>query len=322
MPEIRACGFVLYARRPEGLRYLTLTNAKHGDIGLPKGHCKKKEDDLDCALRETLEETGLAVAPRRFFQRTSRYAVKKGEKVVHYFLASTEETGIELSKEHSEFRWLGLEQTLLHIRHDELREIVRDAGIYLKDPALRGGLAPAGAADLLVQHVGTDAPVVAHSAQVAAVARSLAAAWVGTDPAYVEACAWVHDIGRARTHDARHGLEGFRMLCELGFPGYAPPCISHYLKGSAPEARGLDEDFAIDLRFACDLDTFPVEERLIALADYLVAGPRRVRIEERHADLVARYGASEFIDTNRDIAEALKAEWEAHTGRDLYATVL
>ncbi|MHC4958036.1 MAG: NUDIX domain-containing protein [Planctomycetota bacterium] len=322
MPEIRACGFVLYFSGPDGLRYLILTNAKHGDVGLPKGRCKKKESDLECALRETEEETGLAVTPGPFFQRTSRYPVKKGEKTVHYFLASADKTDVQLSKEHSKYRWLSLEQARVAILHDELREIVQDAAVYLKDPVLRAGLAPTGAKELLVQHVGADAPVVAHSAEVAAIARTLSMSWADTDPLYVEACAWVHDIGRARTHDHRHGLAGFRMLCELGFPGYAPPCISHYLKGSAPESRGLDPEFTADLRAACDLDTFPVEERLIALADYLVAGSRRVPIEERHADLQARYGASPFIDTNRDIALALKAEWESHTGRDLYATAL
>ena len=73
---------------------------------------------------------------------------------------------------------------------------------------------------------------------------------------------------------------------------------------------------------ACDLETFPVEERLIAMVDMMAVGPKRGTMEERHADLVHRYGPSPFFDTGLARSLELKQEFEARTGTDLYALVL
>ena len=74
MDEI-ASGFVLF-RRGDPFRYLTLRNARHGDVGLPKGHVEPGEDLLAAALRETEEETGITdVKPNRWFRRTIRNAI-------------------------------------------------------------------------------------------------------------------------------------------------------------------------------------------------------------------------------------------------------
>ena len=152
-------------------------------------------------------------------------------------------------------------------------------------------------------------------------ARSLAEAWGGLDPEYVEAAAWLHDIGRARTHGVRHPIEGFRLVVEAGHPGYAPPCLSHYCKGQPPEGLGVEPALVEEMRAACDLDTFDTDEQLIALADFLAAGTERVPLEERHRDLVRRYGASAFFDRNLAICRVLKRDFESRTGRPLYPTV-
>ena len=67
---------------------------------------------------------------------------------------------------------------------------------------------------------------------------------------------------------------------------------------------------ADELWRACDLASFPVEEQLVALADFLAAKDERVTLERRHADVSARYGRSAFIDQSLEISRALKAGWE------------
>jgi putative nucleotidyltransferase with HDIG domain len=166
---------------------------------------------------------------------------------------------------------------------------------------------------MLVSRAGDKAQVVKHTAEVAAMARAIGEA--GGNPDYVEAAAWLHDIGRSVGNDDRHPLEGFRIVVAAGHPGYAPPCLSHYTKGEpdpeGPHYREMSE--------ACDLETFDAAEQAVALADALAAGPRRVTIEERYEDLARRYGPSPFLDRKREICRRMKADFEARTGTDLYA---
>lgn len=307
----RASGFVLF-RREAPFRYLTLRNARHGDIGLPKGHLERGEEALAAALRETAEETGITeVRPNRWFQRTIRYAAARGAKEVTYFAGETPARDVQLSREHDLAEWGDLDFTLARIRHESLRAVVRDAAIFLKDPILRRGLTPFQARDLLASRVAVN--VVAHTAEVAAMARIIGEG--SGNPDFVEAAAWLHDIGRSVTHDDGHPIEGFRLVVAAGHPGYAPPCLSHYTKGQAdPLGKRYGE-----MSEACDLETFDEAERAVALADALAAGPRRVTIEERYADLARRYGPSPFLERNLAISLRLKAEFEARTGRNLYA---
>lgn len=312
MAEIRAAGVVLHRKEPGGWLYLILRNAKHGGIGTPKGHLEPGEPERAGAARETLEETGIAVEPGAWFERRVRYPVKKGLKQVVYFVAETDEEEFTLSKEHDAGAWTGIVEALAEIRHENLRGVLRDAAVFLKDPALRGGLSPDAARALCEARL--EPAIVAHVAQVADMARALAD---GVDENYVEACAWLHDIGRAVDH-ARHPLAGFELLVAEGHAGYAPPCISHYSKGRPHADCG---PLADALWRACDLSTFPAEEQVVALADFLAAGDERVTLERRHADLCKRYGRSAFIDQSLAISRELKAAWEARTGRDLYATL-
>jgi bis(5'-nucleosidyl)-tetraphosphatase len=321
VPQIRAAGFVLYRKERNRHLYLTLRNARHGDVGLPKGKVSGAEESLATALRETEEETGLGpdrIAANRWFRRAVTYPLKGREKEVVYFLARTDAEEVLLSSEHEGCAWLDLDRTLEAVRHDNLRDVLRDAAVFSKDPILRRGLAPGAARALLVEEAGDEAPVVRHTAHVAAMARALADAWGGLDPDYVEAAAWLHDIGRTKGHGPRHPIQGFRLTVERGHGGYAAPCLSHYTKGRPHEDFG---DLADEMWRACDLDTFLPEERVIALADAMATGERRVTLEERHADLSRRYGAGPFLDGMLAAVQGLQREFEERTGRGLYETV-
>lgn len=307
-----------------GVLYLALRNARHGGVGLPKGHARSGEAELATALRETEEETGLSAADldvNPFFRRRIRYRVKARAKDVVYLLARARRAEVRLSPEHSEYAWLRFDALEEAVGHENLRRVVRDAATFVKDPALRRGLDPRAARAWLEAKVGGGAPVVAHSEVVAGLARAVAEAWGGVDPDYVEACAWVHDAGRARTHGPRHPVEGFRMLVEAGLPGYAPSCISHFTKGVPFEELsrdpGLDPALLREMWEACDLSTFPREEKAVALADAMAIGARRATIEERYADLAARYGDSETVRRNLRVSLALREAFEKDTGRTL-----
>ncbi len=76
MKQVKACGFILL-RRDKSINQTSFLLMKHADrYDLPKGHLEPGESDLDCALREMTEETGIpidAVEIDRDFQYRSIY---------------------------------------------------------------------------------------------------------------------------------------------------------------------------------------------------------------------------------------------------------
>jgi len=316
VPEIRASGFLVYRRKQSDIEYLLLRATKHGDWGPPKGHVDPGEKDLAAAWRETEEECGLGrddLVRNPWFERALHYKVRRGPKCVTYWAAECSGGEVRLSDEHDGAGWGDLKFVFSYINHPDLGALYSELAVFLKDPALRGSLDPAGARALLEEHCGPEASVVAHTALVAKMARAMAERWEGVDADFVEACAWVHDIGRSVDH-ARHPLEGFRLMVRLGYPGNAPTCISHFTKGRPRESFPADDAYADDLWRSCDLSAMTPEERIIALADFMAVGDTKGTIEQRHADLVARYGASPFIDESLAIARGLLAEiWGSGT---------
>lgn len=134
-----AAGFVLFRdERPR--RYLLLRNARHGTWGFPKGHRDPGEDDLGCARRELLEETGLdriEIVPG--FDQEERYVLPDGrtEKVVRYFLARLLAGRERLSKEHAAGGFETLEDALALLQHEGARALLRAADRHLDGAAGR-----------------------------------------------------------------------------------------------------------------------------------------------------------------------------------------
>jgi 8-oxo-dGTP pyrophosphatase MutT (NUDIX family) len=76
MRQITACGMLLF-RQTSQLEFLLMRHSWRWD--LPKGHQEADEDELECALREMQEETGLSPDVVRVdpdFRFVTRYQVQ------------------------------------------------------------------------------------------------------------------------------------------------------------------------------------------------------------------------------------------------------
>jgi len=136
---LRAAGFVL-ARVVEGTaQYLLLKSAAHGDWGFPKGHAEPGESDMQTARRELMEETGIdEVAVTEGFKQTVTYKVagQIGDpipKTVVYFLATTGRDDHVRSNEHDATGWFEYKQAQSLIRHEELRTLLAEADLALRE---------------------------------------------------------------------------------------------------------------------------------------------------------------------------------------------
>ncbi len=106
----------------------------------------------------------------------------------------------------------------------------------------------------------------------------------------IEIGAILHDIGRAKTHGFQHALIGGKILRGRGFPNeIARICETHIL-------GGLDKEDAKSVGLP-NGDYLPetLEEKIVCLADKLMAGRREVSIEERFQIWFSKYGKSKIL---------------------------
>ncbi len=110
--EVRSCGVLVYRDEPKR-SFLLLKHAERWD--LPKGHIDPDETDVDCALRELKEETGIdpeSVVVEKDFRFVHHYSItrdrnKEGERLkelVIYLVRLTREVKIHVT-EHDGYRW-------------------------------------------------------------------------------------------------------------------------------------------------------------------------------------------------------------------------
>lgn len=113
MKKLKSCGVLLF--REEACRQFLLM--EHPDrLDLPKGHVKKGETEVDCALRELEEETGLTAEDieldtgfrfvTRYEPRYRRFGGKQVQKTVVIFLGWMVGDREIRPTEHRGFRWV------------------------------------------------------------------------------------------------------------------------------------------------------------------------------------------------------------------------
>lgn len=132
----------------------------------------------------------------------------------------------------------------------------------------------------MLRESGCDEGVVRHCAAVSQLAVRIAKR-CSADMAVVEAGALLHDIGRSKTHGISHAIEGARIAEESGLPAQVVRIIERHIGGgiAREDARALglpDRDYVPET----------LEEAIVAHADNLLEGTKRITVEESVASLV------------------------------------
>jgi 8-oxo-dGTP pyrophosphatase MutT (NUDIX family) len=118
-----------------GRSYLLLNYGKYWDY--PKGHVEKNESDLEAALRELQEETGIEQVERvEGFREEMTYFFrdkKKGliKKTVIFFLARSESDRIIISHEHEDGEFVPYDRALTQLGYANAKKILRAAEAFL-----------------------------------------------------------------------------------------------------------------------------------------------------------------------------------------------
>ena len=134
MRYIKSCGFVAY-KRIENVNHYLIIRSLNGDVGFPKGHMESGESELETAIRELKEETGVDVKVIQGFRRQIEYELRRIPDTIKqsvYFLGQcTSDKIICQEAEVAEASFISYEDALKILTFEETKNILKDAEIFI-----------------------------------------------------------------------------------------------------------------------------------------------------------------------------------------------
>jgi 8-oxo-dGTP pyrophosphatase MutT (NUDIX family) len=136
MPDEKSCGAVVFREDRDSGRSYLLLHYEEGHWDFPKGHVEEGESETGTARRETIEETGikeLEFLPgfRERIDYYYRHGAALFHKEVFFFIARTDETAVNISKEHIGYVWLPYGKARERLTYPNAKEVLRKAESFL-----------------------------------------------------------------------------------------------------------------------------------------------------------------------------------------------
>lgn len=140
----------------------------------------------------------------------------------------------------------------------------------------------------ILRSVGCDESVITHCIAVAEFALELARRHRGrVDEKLVFAGALLHDLGRARSHGVEHGYLGGEIARRLGLNERLVRIIQRHVGAGITAAEASELGLP-----PIDLLPETLEEKIVAHADNLLDGSRRMSLDEVISNLRSKLGDS------------------------------
>ncbi len=131
----KSAGIIICRKDADELKFLLLHyQAGHWDF--PKGHVEKGETDIQAAIRETKEETGISDIRivEGFNEKISYFYRRDGKAVfkeVVFFLGESKTSDVKISFEHIGFEWLNYDDSMARLTFKNSREMLVKAIKFL-----------------------------------------------------------------------------------------------------------------------------------------------------------------------------------------------
>lgn len=134
MTYIKSCGFVAY-KQIENINYYLIIKSLNGDVGFPKGHMEPGETEVETAIRELKEETGVDVKVVQGFRRQIEYELSRIPDTIKqsiYFLGECASDKIICQEaEVAEASFVSYEDALKLLTFEETKSILKDAKLFI-----------------------------------------------------------------------------------------------------------------------------------------------------------------------------------------------
>jgi 8-oxo-dGTP pyrophosphatase MutT (NUDIX family) len=131
----KSCGAVIYRRRFRRPEFLVVLHENGRHWGFPKGHADSGETEMETAVREINEETGLHVTFREdFYERVYFLTPKERRKEVVFFLSRVGRQHVQVDpSEIREFRWLSYWESRERLTYETSKLVLDKAYDYLRE---------------------------------------------------------------------------------------------------------------------------------------------------------------------------------------------
>ena len=128
----KSCGAVVY--NPERQSFLII-KMLNGNWGFPKGHTENQETDIQTAIREVTEETGIKIEILDGFKKSIKYIpFPEVLKEVIFFIGITKEEKVTIDKnEIEDYMWCSYEEALKMITYKPQRDVMESSLQFIKN---------------------------------------------------------------------------------------------------------------------------------------------------------------------------------------------
>jgi len=133
-----SAGFIVFSRDQDNQIEYLLLHYPGGHFDFAKGHLEKGETEMQAALRELEEETGLKNIKviDGYCENLDYYFSKRGQKIfkkVTFFLAETAQKEIKISFEHRGSLWLPYAAALQKTTFQNAKDLLKKAHQFLEN---------------------------------------------------------------------------------------------------------------------------------------------------------------------------------------------
>lgn len=131
---------IVYRRTKEGIKFLILRRSNYTTVypgiwQIVTGRIEGNETASECAIRELREETGLKIERCFAFPKVSQFYTLHNDTInlVPTFIAETKEENVKISNEHTEYKWLALEDAHKELFLVTQKEMLLQVNNFLND---------------------------------------------------------------------------------------------------------------------------------------------------------------------------------------------
>ena len=130
----KSCGALVYRTKNDEIELLLLKHRFGGHWSFPKGHVEEGETEVETALREVHEETGLTIQLEEGFRQSVEYYPRPNiRKQVVYFLGYADDDRTKRQEEEiSEIRWVPLKNAHREVTFRNDKNLINHAKKFLR----------------------------------------------------------------------------------------------------------------------------------------------------------------------------------------------
>lgn len=129
MKKEKSCGAIIFYVENNKKQILLIRHMNGGHWAFPKGHVEGEETEIETAMREIKEETGINAVIDTRFREVVTYSPKKDViKDVVYFFATTNEYKINVQEEEvCESKWVDFKDAANCVTYKHDKELIAKA---------------------------------------------------------------------------------------------------------------------------------------------------------------------------------------------------